>query len=434
MDATESAGRPWRAMDADQRREFWATLALRHCKGIGARTLAKLLRLYGSAYGAVEARQRWGDAGLLSASREFAAESWRAAARREWDSARGLEARILLWSDPGYPPLLREIPDAPAVLYCRGDGSLLRAPVFAVVGSRRATAQGKAAAAYMARCLAARGLTIVSGMAQGIDRVAHEAALGQVGRSIGVLGTGIDVRYPAANAPVFAAMEREGLLVSEFPPGTPPMAANFPVRNRIISGLALGVLVAEAASRSGSLVTARLALEQNREVYAVPGPALDAHCLGSQDLVRQGARPVFNAEDVLRDLAARLLPYGMSPDTRPEAEKAAAADGFAAADGAAPQTVAAAAPAGDAGRAVGAAPAPSAVEPTPPAPPVAALLAPEAQGARLLAHLRERGPLQVDALGLALGLAPAALSGLLVGLEMQGKVRRLPGARYEVQA
>jgi DNA processing protein len=283
-------------MDADQRREFWATLALRHCKGIGARTLAKLLRLYGSAYGAVEARQRWGDAGLLSASREFAAESWRAAARREWDSARGLEARILLWSDPGYPPLLREIPDAPAVLYCRGDGSLLRAPVFAVVGSRRATAQGKAAAAYMARCLAACGLTIVSGMAQGIDRVAHEAALGQVGRSIGVLGTGIDVRYPAANAPVFAAMEREGVLVSEFPPGTPPMAANFPVRNRIISGLALGVLVAEAASRSGSLVTARLALEQNREVYAVPGPALDAHCLGSQDLVRQGARPVFNAE------------------------------------------------------------------------------------------------------------------------------------------
>lgn len=198
---------------------------------------------------------------------------------------------------------MRQLPDAPALLYCRGDGSLLRAPAFAVVGSRRATAQGKAVAAYMARCLSACGVTIVSGMAQGIDCVAHEAALGRVGRSIGVLGTGIDVRYPACNAGVFAAMEREGLLVSEFPPGAPPLPTNFPVRNRIISGLALGVLVAEAASRSGSLVTARLALEQNREVYAVPGPALDAHCLGSQDLVRQGARPVFNAEDVLRDLA-----------------------------------------------------------------------------------------------------------------------------------
>ena len=259
----------------------------------------------------MEARSRWGAAGLGPAGRDFAAGAWRTEARKEWDSARNLAARILLWADPAYPSLLRQLPDAPALLYCRGDGSLLRAPAFAVVGSRRATAQGKAVAAYMARCLSACGVTIVSGMAQGIDCVAHEAALGRVGRSIGVLGTGIDVRYPACNAGVFAAMEREGLLVSEFPPGAPPLPTNFPVRNRIISGLALGVLVAEAASRSGSLVTARLALEQNREVYAVPGPALDAHCLGSQDLVRQGARPVFNAEDVLRDLADRLRPYGV---------------------------------------------------------------------------------------------------------------------------
>ena len=190
------------------------------------------------------------------------------------------------------------------------------------MGSRRATSQGLAVAAYMARCLAACGITVVSGMAQGIDSVAHEAALARVGRSIGVLGTGIDQIYPRSGEPLFRAMAEQGLLLSEFPPGAPPLAEHFPIRNRIISGLALGVLVVEAAGRSGSLITARLALEQNRDVYAVPGPALDSHCLGCQELVRQGARPVFSAEDVLRDLAAQLQPFGISEASLPEAEKA----------------------------------------------------------------------------------------------------------------
>ena len=462
MAVTTHAGCSSRDMDEAARKEYWATLALRHSKGLGARSLVKLLRTFGSAYGAVEARSRWGAAGLGPAGRDFAAGAWRTEARKEWDSARNLAARILLWADPAYPSLLRQLPDAPALLYCRGDGSLLRAPAFAVVGSRRATAQGKAVAAYMARCLSACGVTIVSGMAQGIDCVAHEAALGRVGRSIGVLGTGIDVRYPACNAGVFAAMEREGLLVSEFPPGAPPLPTNFPVRNRIISGLALGVLVAEAASRSGSLVTARLALEQNREVYAVPGPALDAHCLGSQDLVRQGARPVFNAEDVLRDLADRLRPYGIGPETLPDGEREAlpglTAAGFAAADvaggvvsdtdpgavasgrdkpsdGAAQDKTASAGLASDTGARAVSVPG-GAVDnaPAAPPPPEAAVLTPATQAERLLAHLRGHGPLQVDALGLAVGLAPAALNALLIGLEMQGKVRRLPGARYEVRA
>lgn len=189
---------------------------------------------------------------------------------------------------PGIPPLLRAAIDAPLLLYCRGDLALLRAPGFAVVGSRKATRHGRAVAEYMARSLSACGITIVSGMALGIDRVAHEAALARIGRSIGVLGTGIDMLYPLENQAVFDAMERRGLLLSEFAPGTPPQAGNFPIRNRIISGLSLGVLVVEAAHRSGSLITARLALEQNREVYAVPGPALDAHCLGCQDLGAAG--------------------------------------------------------------------------------------------------------------------------------------------------
>lgn len=152
-------------------------------------------------------------------------------------------------------------------------------------------------------------------MALGIDKVAHEAALARIGRSIGVLGTGIDQIYPKANTRVFEEMTEKGLLLTEFAPGAMPLAEHFPIRNRIISGLALGVLVVEAASRSGSLITARLALEQNREVYAVPGSALDTHCLGCQELVRQGARPVFNAEDVLLDLADQLRPFGISHDT-----------------------------------------------------------------------------------------------------------------------
>ena len=298
------------------------------------------------------------------------------------------------------------------LLYCRGDFSLLHSPAFAIVGSRRPTNQGLAVAAYMARCLAACGIAVVSGMARGIDSVVHEAALARVGRRIGVLGTGINQIYPRSGGKLFQAMGERGLLLSEFPPGAPPLAEHFPIRNRIISGLALGVLVAEATSRSGSLITARLAVEQNRDVYAVPGPALDSHYLGCQELVRQGARPVFSAEDVLRDLSDQLRPFGISEASLPEAEKALNLPVPTAREERVEQTktfserVCA----------------------------EAESLAPTDRRARLLHCLRAQGPMQADALASALNMPVHELNALLIGLELLAQVRRLPGARYEVPA
>lgn len=405
-------------MDEAARTEFWASLALRHCRGLGARSCARLLKTFGSAYQALQACERWGEAGCTKRQSEtMASGAWRTTARVEWDNARHLDAAILLWTDPRYPALLRRLPDAPVLLYARGDLSLLNSPAFAIVGSRRATAQGQAVAAYMARCLSACGIAVVSGMARGIDKVSHEAALSRLGRSIGVLGTGIDQIYPTSNASVFKDMQERGLLLSEFPPGAQPLAEHFPVRNRIISGLSLGVLVVEAASRSGSLITARMALEQNREVYAVPGPALDAHCLGCQDLVRQGARPVFSAEDVLRDLAEQLRPFGVSEGSLPEEEKALTLPVAyePAHEAAAPAASSGGARCLDGGRGCASAEA----------------LAPAQRKTALLDLLRLRGPLHADVLALDLKLPVAELHSLLIGLEMLGQIRRLPGARYE---
>ena len=431
-----SRGLSWAEMGEEARTEYWASLALRHCTGLGARSCARLLRTFGSAYAAVQSRQRWREAGLTQKqAAEMATGSWRVTARQEWDSVRGIDAAILLWTDPQYPAPLRQLPDAPVLLYCQGDISLLQAPAFAIVGSRRSTEHGRTVAAHMARCLSSCGVTIVSGLALGIDRVAHEAALARIGRSIGVLGTGIDVIYPRGNRGVFDAMREHGLLISEFMPGALPLPEHFPVRNRIISGLALGVLVVEAASRSGSLITARLALEQNREVYAVPGPALDSHCLGCQDLVRQGARPVFSAEDVLRDLADQLRPYGISQASLSEEEKSVQDQ-----DDGADQAVIKGEAATDSRRvradactqkdeAVKADDQSSQREM--PSLDAAEQLAPSERRALLLDCLRQKGPMQADDLACTLAMPVSEMNAMLVGLEMLGQVRRLPGARYE---
>ncbi|MDE7370152.1 MAG: DNA-processing protein DprA [Desulfovibrio sp.] len=399
--------RPFSALGEARRNEYWAALALRHCPGIGPRSRARLLQMFGSAYAAVRAVEEWPRAGLNKRQAgEFARGTWRKEARREWDAARALDALILLWPDAAFPQLLRELPDGPALLYLCGDADLLRAPAIAVVGSRRAGDHALGVAAHMARRLSACGITVISGMAQGIDSVAHAAALNGVGRSIGVLGTGIDRVYPRSGHELFQRMAREGLLISEFAPGTAPLAGNFPIRNRIISGLALGVVVVEAASRSGSLITARMALEQNREVFAVPGPAMDEQCAGCQELVRQGARPVFTVEDILRDMADILRPFSISeaslpPDVPDEAPALI------------PAPAPIAAPLADKGRSV------------------AESLAPNGPRERLLGHLRGKGALHIDTLAQELELPVAELSALLVGLEILGAVRRLPGARYE---
>ena len=300
-------------MEEQERAQYWATLALRHTHGLGARSWTRLLRTFGSAFAAIEHLSRWGEAGIPAAkAAQAAAGSWRATARQEWDAVLQSHYGVLLWHDAQYPSLLRQLPDAPPLLYYLGDLSLLASPAVAVVGARQCTAEGVRVAGDIARQLSHSGITIVSGMAQGIDTVAQHAALAGVGRSIAVLGTGLDVIYPKRNADLFHQLEEAGLVLTEFAPGTKPTADNFPIRNRIISGLSLGVLVVEATLRSGSLITARLALEQNREVYAIPGPASAAASRGCQELVRQGARAVFNAEDILADLSESLRRYDMS--------------------------------------------------------------------------------------------------------------------------
>jgi DNA processing protein len=209
---------------------------------------------------------------------------------------------LLRLTDPAYPPYLKELPDAPLLLYVKGDLSLLARPALAVVGSRNASAQGLQNAARFSRALSEAGITIVSGLALGIDAAAHEGGLAGVGASVAVIGTGADVVYPRRNHALAHRLADEGCIVSEYALGTPPMAANFPRRNRLISGLARGVLVVEAAAKSGSLITARMAAEQGREVFAIPGSIHAVLAKGCHALIREGAKLVETAEDILEEL------------------------------------------------------------------------------------------------------------------------------------
>lgn len=301
-------------MDEERRKEYWATLALRHCPGLGVRSQLRLLSTFGTAFNAFEAYKQWDKLGINERIiHEMNRESWRTRALDEWKKVAKLSARFVLWSDEFYPKQLRNLPDAPILIYLRGDISLFKSPGIALIGSRISSPHGLEVAAYLAKSLSACGIVVISGMANGIDSNAHKFALQEVGKSIGVLGTGIDIQYPSSNKYLFQQMAQEGLLLSEFAPGTPPYANNFPIRNRIISGLSIGVVVVEAARKSGSLITAKYALEQNRDVFAVPGPAMDKHCVGCQDLVRQGARAVFSVDDILKDLSETLKAYNLSP-------------------------------------------------------------------------------------------------------------------------
>lgn len=217
-----------------------------------------------------------------------------------------LVSDILTIFDDAYPPLLREIVDPPLALHYRGDLALLQQPGVAIVGSRRASPYGVNVADHLARKLVEAGLAITSGLARGIDSAAHHAALHANGATIAVLGTGIDVVYPRTNARLFAKIVERGLVVSEFAPGTPPKPEHFPIRNRIISGLTHGTVIIEATRRSGSLITARMAAEQNREVFAVPGSIFAAGSEGTHRLVQYGAKLVHDANDVVSELPEEL--------------------------------------------------------------------------------------------------------------------------------
>lgn len=227
-------------------------------------------------------------------------------AQRDCDWLQQHNAHLLTLSDARYPPLLLEITDPPPLLYVRGSLECLSAPQLGVVGSRRPSRQGLSDSRDFAAALAGGGFTITSGLAYGIDATAHQAALDAGGQTIAVLGSGIDTIYPAANSDLAFAISRQGAVISEFPLGTPPRANQFPSRNRIISGLSLGVLVVEAAMQSGSLVTARLAVEQNREVFALPGSIHNPVSRGCNSLIRQGATLVQCADDIFAELRGWL--------------------------------------------------------------------------------------------------------------------------------
>jgi len=214
---------------------------------------------------------------------------------------------LLTLADPDYPPRLAAISSAPPVLFVQGDVALLRSPQLAMVGSRNPTRSGAETAYGFARHLAASGLTITSGLALGVDAASHQGALDGGDHTIAVAGTGPDRVYPARHRDLaHAIVDRGGAVVSEFPPGTPPLPAHFPRRNRIISGLSIGTLVVEAAVSSGSLITARAAAEQGREVFAIPGSIHNPLARGCHRLIREGAKLVETAEDVLEELAPQL--------------------------------------------------------------------------------------------------------------------------------
>jgi DNA processing protein len=286
---------------------------------------------------------------------------------------------LLALGEPGYPDLLSNIPDPPLLLYIKGRIDLLARPGLAIVGSRNASTQGKANAAAFAEALSGAGLCIVSGLALGIDAAAHEGALRARGSTIAVIGTGPDIAYPSRNRALSERIGEEGCIVSEYPVGTPPLPGNFPKRNRIISGLAAGVLVVEAAAQSGSLITARQAAEQGREVFAIPGSIHAALAKGCHLLIREGAKLVDTAADVLEALACSPLVDWAATQPSPAAS--------------ARQAHGQPAPHADAG---------------------------------LLAALGH-DPVEPDILLAQLGISAATLSSRLLMLELDGMVERLPG-------
>lgn len=309
-------------MNRDPGLAAWLTLA--HAPGLGAGAIRRLLKEFGLPE-AVLAARRSELARLVPAAalQGLDAPATRSAVERSLEWATSPGCHIVALSDPAYPRLLYEIPDPPTLLFARGRLELAGAAALAIVGSRNATPQGLANAESFAKALSAAGLGIASGLALGIDTAAHRGGLAGIGSTVAVLGTGVDICYPAKNAALAEEIAARGLLVSEFPLGTPPAAHNFPRRNRLISGMARGVLVVEAAMASGSLITARTAIEQGREVFAIPGSIHSPLAKGCHALIKAGAKLVDSVEDVLSELGTwRADATARAPDATREGEPA----------------------------------------------------------------------------------------------------------------
>lgn len=419
-DAVASPPLAW-TDDAAFLAEFEACLRLRHAQGIGPRTWKRIFERYASAVDALDDARSFGPQGLCddAAAGALARGASTPAARREMEAAAQKGLLPIPYFHPAYPQKLRELPDPPAALYVVGDAGLLSGPCVAMVGARQCSRYGFAQAFEIAAGLAAAGITVVSGLAFGIDRQAHLGGLTGPGRSLAVCGTGLDLVYPDANLDVWRSLAASGAVVSEFAPGTPPQAQNFPIRNRIIAGLSLGVMVVEAAGRSGSLITARLALEQGREVFALPGPVNLPSFAGCHTLLSQGARLVQSAEDIVAALARELADYVDA--ARPVVPIASRPAGLAA-------PVSPARPPRRASPPLAARPDRPRLPDTPAAPTAPPELS--AMEAAVLELLEAGERKHIDALAERLDAAAGALSHALVLLEMKGLVRKLPGMYY----
>jgi DNA processing protein len=362
-------------------------ILLEQTPGVGRATLRTLIAEFGSPQRILQAGYRALSVHLPAPLARALCEPPPGAVQRQlalslaWLDQPG--NHLLTMQDPGYPAALAQIPDPPPLLYLKGRPQLLAAPMLAIVGSRNASLQGKANAEVFAHALSRAGLTIVSGLALGIDAAAHQGALDGGGATVAVIGTGADIVYPARNRALAHRIAEEGCIVSEYALGTPPLSHNFPRRNRIISGLSAGVLVIEAAAQSGSLITAQLAASQGRDVFAIPGSIHSALAKGCHKLIKEGAKLVESAADVLEEL--RMSPLAAM----------AGAGTVAPATSAATVSVA--------GQAL------------------LAAMAHEPVGADALARLFSAEP----------GAEPGQLSLVLLELELCGQVERLAGGLFQ---
>ena len=293
-------------VEPDEEALYW--LALKLAPGLGTRLAGRLVETFGhprEIFQASPTELKAKGIPALVAQNLGSGAAFESAAQEAARVAQ-LGYELVTFLGPRFPHPLKEIFEPPILLYVRGDVGLLSQACLAIVGSRKPTPYGIAVAERLAADLAARGLTIVSGMARGIDSAAHRGALSAGGKTVAVLGCGIDLCYPSENKKLKAEIEQKGVVISEFPLGAFAAPQNFPIRNRIISGLSLGVMVVEAAQYSGSLITARLAMEQNREVFAVPGNITNKNSWGPNTLIKQGAKLVQDWKEVIEELPAKV--------------------------------------------------------------------------------------------------------------------------------
>ena len=361
-------------------------LALRLTPGLGARLTGKLLRQFGGPeeifrasltelegcqLPAAAAQAVFGKSGFRDAEKELA-------------EVKKAGIRLITWAEAEYPKLLTQIYDPPPLLYVRGNVELLSRHAISIVGTRRPTPYGNQITERLARDLAERGLVIVSGLARGIDSSAHRGACATArGGTIGVLGSGIDVIYPKENRKLFEEVEKRGAIVTEFPLGTHPAPENFPVRNRIVAGMALGTVVAQGALYSGSLITSRLAMEFGREVYGIPGNVTEPMSFAPNQLIKQGAKLVTNWQDVVEELPTEVRAELFPMEATTAEERASLFEGSL-----------------------------SATE------------------KRLFELIRIEEPIHVDELVEKTGLSSSETLAALCEMEMRGVIRQMPGKQF----